>query len=75
MSFKAAFIAHVPDADPEKNRTLTETKKYKLFVNFVKNQEQAVSVCKKLVKEEGVLNRFFYAQALHTGILQSFQRQ
>jgi hypothetical protein len=31
-----------------------ETLKYKLFVVAVRGQDQAVEVCKKLVKEEGV---------------------
>jgi len=31
-----------------------ETSKYKLFTVLVKDQNQAVEVCKKLVKEEGI---------------------
>lgn len=54
MAFKVVFLAHTPDAEPEKHRCVIETSKYKLFVVLVKNQEQAVEVCKKLVKEEGI---------------------
>ena len=54
MAFKVAFLAHTPDAEPEKHRCMIETSKYKLFVVLVKEQEQAVEVCKKLVKEEGI---------------------
>jgi len=54
MAFKVVFIAHAPDADPEKHQCVVETPKYKLLVRLVKNQEQAVEVCKKLVKEEGI---------------------
>ena len=54
MAFKAAFLAHAPDAEPEKNRCMVETSKYKLFVVVVSNQEQAVKECKRLVKEEGI---------------------
>lgn len=54
MAFKVAFLAHTPDAEPEKHRCMIETSKYKLFVVLVKGQEQAVEVCKKLVKEEGI---------------------
>ena len=54
MAFKAAFLAHAPDAEPEKNRCVVETSKFKLFVVVVNNQEQAVKECKKLVKEEGI---------------------
>ncbi len=54
MAFKVVFIAHTPDAEPEKHQCVVETSKYKLLVRLVKNQEQAVEVSKKLVKEEGI---------------------
>lgn len=55
MAFKVAFLAHAPDADPEKHRCLVETPGYyKLFVVVVKDQAQALETCKKLVQEEGV---------------------
>jgi len=54
MAFKVLFIAHTPDAEPEKHQCVVETPKYKLLVRLVKNQEQAVEVCKKLVREEGI---------------------
>jgi len=54
MAFKAVFLAHAPDGDPEKHRCVIETSKFRLFVVVVKDQNQAVEVCKKLVKEEGI---------------------
>ena len=55
IAFKALFLAHAPDAEAEKHRCVIETPKYyKLFVVVVKNQEQAIEVCKKFVKEEGI---------------------
>jgi hypothetical protein len=54
MAFKVAFLAHAPDAKPEKHKCVIETSKYKLFVVVVKDQDQAVEVCRKLVKEEGI---------------------
>ncbi len=54
MAFKVVFIAHTPDAEPEKHQCVVETPKYKLLVRLVKDQVQAVQVCKKLVKEEGI---------------------
>jgi len=54
MAFKAAFLAHARDANPEKHRCLVETSIYKLFTIVIKNQVQAVNECKKLVKEEGI---------------------
>ena len=54
MAFKVLFLSHTPDAEPEKHQCVIETPKYKLLVRLVKNQEQAVKVCKKLVKEEDI---------------------
>ncbi len=54
MAFKVVFIAHTPDAEPEKHQCVVETSKYKLLVRLVKNQEQAIQVCRKLVKEEDI---------------------
>lgn len=54
MAFKTVFLAHTPDADPDKNNCILETPKYKLFVRLVRGQKQALEVCKKLVKEEGI---------------------
>jgi pyruvate kinase len=54
MVFKSLFLAHVPDADMEKHRCVIETSLYKLFVIIVRNQQQAVSVAKNLLEEEGI---------------------
>jgi len=54
MAFKVLFLAHAPDAEPEKHKCVIETSKYKLFIVVVNNQEQAVGVCQNLVKEEGI---------------------
>ncbi len=54
MAFKVLFLAHAPDAEPKKHGCVIETSKYKLFVEVVKDQNQAIKVCKKLVKKEGI---------------------
>jgi len=54
MAFNVLFLAHAPDADPQKHKCLIEMSKFKLFVRVVKNQAQALDECKKLVKEEGI---------------------
>lgn len=54
MPFTALFIAHVPDADPTRDRSLVETNLYRLFSVLVQNTDQAVAVCRELVAEEGV---------------------
>ena len=54
MTFKVAFLAHAPDANSEKHRCVIDTGKYRLFVVVVKSQKEAVEVCRKLVREEGI---------------------
>jgi len=54
MAFKTLFLAHVPDANPEKHRCVVETDLYKLFSVLVKDHAQALEVCKRLVKDEGI---------------------
>lgn len=54
MAFKSVFIAHAPGAEPQRDRSVIETPRYKLFTVVVKDQAQAVKECKKLVKEEGI---------------------
>ena len=54
MAFKVIFLAHAPDADAERHRCVIDTGKYKLFVVVVKNQREAVEVCRKLVRNEGI---------------------
>lgn len=49
--FKAAFMAHVPDADPAKHRSVVKTSLYELTSVLVKNDDEAVEVCKELRKE------------------------
>lgn len=54
MQFKTLFIAHVPDAEPERDGCVLETGKYKLFVRLVKNQDEALKVVKNLVESDGI---------------------
>ena len=54
MAFRVVFLAHAPDADAERHRCVIDTGKYKLFVVVVKNQREAVEVCRKLVRDEGI---------------------
>ena len=54
MAFRVLFLAHAPDADPEKHKCIIETGKYKLYSLVVRNQSQAVEECKRLVAEESI---------------------
>ena len=68
MVFKVVFLAHAPDAEPTKHRCVIETSSYKLFVVVVKNQEQAVEICDKLVKEEGAQSIILCPGFTHTDV-------
>jgi hypothetical protein len=52
--FKAAFIAHVPDADSAKHRCVLKTSIYELTSVLVRDDEDAVNVIKGLAQKEGV---------------------
>ncbi len=54
MAFKALFLAHAPDADPEKHRSVIDTGKYRLFTVVVRNQAESLKVCKEFVEKEGI---------------------
>jgi hypothetical protein len=54
MAFTALFIAHAPDADPEKHRAVVDTGLYRLFTVVVRDTEQALRVCRQMIADEGV---------------------
>jgi len=52
--FKAAFMAMTPDADPHKHRSVLKTSLYELTSILVKDEDEALKVCKELAKKEGI---------------------
>ena len=54
MTFKALFIAHAPDADYKKHRTVIDTGMYKLYSVVVKTQGEAVQVSKEYWQNESI---------------------
>jgi len=54
MAFKTLFLAHAPDADMEKHKNVIKTEMYQLFTVIVKNQEEAVNVCREMVEKEKI---------------------
>ncbi len=54
MAFKTLFLAHAPDAKLEKHRNTIETGMYQLFTVVVKNQVEAVEVCKDFVDKKKI---------------------
>ncbi|MBE9512061.1 MAG: hypothetical protein IMY71_14425 [Bacteroidetes bacterium] len=54
MAFKVLFLAHAPDADKEKHRSIIDTGKYKLLSVVVKTQEEAIEECKDIHEKENI---------------------
>jgi len=56
MVLKVAFIAAVPDGDPEKHRASIKTSKYEATFVLVKlgDAKKALTVAKDLVSKEGI---------------------
>ncbi|MBW2991171.1 hypothetical protein KY348_05720 [Candidatus Woesearchaeota archaeon] len=52
--FKAVFIAHVPDADPAKHRSVMKTSLYEFTTVFVRTDDEAVKIAKELAEKQGV---------------------
>jgi len=54
MAFKSLFLTHTPDANYEKNRSVIETGRYKLFTVIVKTQEEAIKAFQTLHEKEKI---------------------
>jgi hypothetical protein len=54
MAFKVLLLAHAPDADKERHRSVIETGMYQLFSVVVKNQTEALEICSDFVKRENI---------------------
>ncbi len=54
MAFKVLFLAHAPDADHKKHKSIIDTGKYRLFTFVVKTQDEAIKVSKSIYEKEKV---------------------
>ncbi len=54
MAFKVLFLAHAPDADRQRHRSVIETGMYRLFTVVVKNQDEALEVCTDFVERKSI---------------------
>lgn len=54
MPFKALLLAHAPDANKEKHRSVIDTGKYQLFTVVVRDQAEALEVCKDFVQRASI---------------------
>jgi len=54
MAFKSLFIAHAPDADPAIHRCSITTGMAHFSAVLIKNQAQALEVCREFVREQQI---------------------
>jgi hypothetical protein len=54
MAFKALFLTHAPDANKEIHRGVIDTGKHQLFTVAVRDQAEALEVCKDFVEKESI---------------------
>ena len=54
VAFTVLFMAHAPDADGRKHRSVIDTGMYRLFTVIVRNQQEAVQTCHELVEAEHI---------------------
>ena len=76
MAFKSLFMAHAPDAEKEKHRSVIDTGKYILFSAVVKDQDDAISVAKQMYDKEKIDSIILCPGFTHTvvsGIFQALQ--
>ena len=73
MAFKTLFMAHAPDAEKEKHRSIIDTGKYKLFSVVVKNQDDAISVAKEMYDKEKIESIILCPGFTHTDVSGIFQ--
>jgi hypothetical protein len=66
--FKAAFIAHVPDADSTKHRSTLKTSLYELTSVLVRDDDDAVNVCRDLAQRKGIKSFLLCPGFTHTTI-------
>lgn len=52
--FRTAFVAMAPNADPARHRSVVETPIYSLTTILVRNEDEAVDICRELVRKDGV---------------------
>ena len=54
MAFKTLFLAHAPDADCKKHKSIIDTGKYRLLTVVVKTQDEATKVVKSIFEKEKI---------------------
>jgi len=73
MAFKALFLAHTPDADCEKHKSIIDTGKYRLLTVVVKNQDEAIKVSKSIYEKEKIDAIMLCPGFTHSNVAEIFQ--
>jgi len=73
MAFKALFLAHAPDADYKKHRSVIDTGKYRLLTVVVKSQDEAIKVAKSVYKKEKIDAIMLCPGFTHSDVAEIFQ--
>ncbi len=73
MAFKALFLAHAPDADFKKHKSIIDTGKYRLITVVVKNQDEAIKVAKSIYKKEKIDAIMLCPGFTHKNVAEIFQ--
>jgi len=72
MTFNVLFIAHSPDADYKKHRSVIDTGMYKLYSIVVKTQEEAVQVSKDYLHNESIQALLLCPGFTHSDVAEIF---
>jgi len=73
MAFKALFLAHAPDADCEKHKSIIDTGKYRLLTVVVKTQDEAIKVSKSIYEKEKIDAIILCPGFTHSNVAEIFQ--
>jgi len=73
MAFKTLFLAHAPDADYEKHKSVIDTGKYKIWTFVVKIQEEAIKVSKSIYEKEKIDAIILCPGFTHSDVSEIFQ--
>ena len=73
MAFKTLFLAHAPDANKEQHRSLIDTGLYRLFSVVVKNQVEAIEVCKDFTQNKKIDSILLCPGFTHVDVAEIFE--
>jgi len=73
MAFKALFLAHAPDADYEKHKSIIDTGKYRLLTYVVKTQYEAIKVSKSIYEKEKIDSIILCPGFTHSDVSEIFK--